>query len=90
MQLSLVLWSVWGVVVLSFIVMKIYVMGLSRDEDDQLVLQDGLSHVKDEQAVILTKLHRIEPIQRTLLWLVIGMSLVMVGYYVFDMISQFK
>jgi len=90
MQLSMVIWSVWGLVVLSFIIVKIYVMGLSRDEDDQLVLQDSTSHVKAEQSIIIARLNQIEPIQKTLLWAVIGMTVVVVGYYTYDMIRQFQ
>lgn len=90
MQFSLVLWSIWGLVVVLFIILKIYVMGLSRDEDDQLVLQEGLSNLRTEQAVIQAKLHKVEPIQRMMMWTLIGMSLIMVAYYVVDMIQQFK
>jgi len=65
-------------------------MGLSRDEDDQLVLQDGLSHVKAEQAVIVAKLNKVEPLQKTVLWLIAAMTLFVIGFYVLDIIQQFN
>jgi hypothetical protein len=90
MQLSMVLWSVWGLLVLVFVVLRIYTMGLNRNEDDQLLLHEGVSHVRAEQEVVMARLHKVEPINKTLLWLVIGMSLVIVAYYVVDVIQQFK
>jgi hypothetical protein len=90
MPLPLVLWSVWGVVVVLFVILKIYMMGLSRDEDDQLVLQEGVSQHTAEQAAIMARFHKVEPLRRLLFWALIAMSLVIIGYYVVDMIRQFQ
>jgi hypothetical protein len=90
MQASMILWSIWGVVLVGYIVVRLYVMGLSRDEDDQLVLQESLSHVQAEQAIIVSRLNKVAPIQRSLMWGVIGMTVIVIGYYVFDMIRQFQ
>ena len=90
MQFSLVMWSVWGVLVLLFIIIKLYVMGLSRDEDDQLVLDESFNHVKAEQAAIVARLNKVQPIQRGVMWLLGAMTLFVIVYYVLDMIRQFQ
>lgn len=90
MAFPIVMWAIWGALVLLFVIIKIYTMGLSRDEDDQLVLQEGLSNVKVEQAAIVARLHKVEPIQRAVLWLLAAMSLFVIVYYVHDMIRQFQ
>jgi uncharacterized membrane protein YjfL (UPF0719 family) len=90
MQLSIVLWAVWGVLVLLFVIIKIYVMRLGRDEEDVLVLEEGTSQFRAEQAAIAAKLNKIEPIQRIMMWAVIVMSLAVVAYYIVDMIHQFQ
>ncbi len=85
-----VMWSVWGALVLLMIALKVYVGRLSRDEDDQVILDDSFSHLKAEQAAIMEKVHKFEPIQRATMWIAGVMTLVVIGYYVYDMISQFK
>jgi hypothetical protein len=90
MQASMILWSIWGAVFAGYVVIRIYMMRLSRDEDDQLVLQESTSHVKAEQAEIMSRLNKVEPIQRLMMWGVIGMSVIVVCYYVVDMIRQFQ
>ena len=91
MQLPVVIWSMWGIVALCFTIIKIYTMRLGRDEEDILVLDDtAMSAHQAEQTAVLSKLHKAEPIQRVLLWTLIGMSLIVVVYYVFDFIHQFQ
>jgi len=85
-----IMWAVWGAVVLTFIALKVYSGRLARDEDDQIVLDDSFNHLKAEQAAIMEKVHRIEPIQRTTMWVAAAMTLFVVGYYIFDMINQFR
>jgi len=82
--------SVWGALVLILVALKMYAGRLSRDEDDQLILDESFAHVKAEQAAIMAKVHKIEPIQRVALWLVAAMTLFVIGYYVVDVINQFK
>jgi hypothetical protein len=84
------MWAVWGAFVLLTLILKIYAGRLSRDEDDQLVLDDAFSHVKAEQAAIMVKVHKLEPVRRAVLILTAAMTLVVIGYYVMDVINQFK
>ena len=85
-----VMWSVWGAVVLLLVALKLYSGRLSRDEDDQIILDDSFNHVKSEQAAIIEKVHKIEPIQKATMWVAVAMTLVVIGYYAFDVYSQFK
>ncbi len=85
-----IMWSVWGLLVVLMIILKIYTGRLSRDEDDQIVLDDAFDHVKAEQAAIMAKVNKLEPVRKASLWLVGLASLFVVGYYVLDIINQFK
>ena len=85
-----VMWSVWGAIVLALIILKVYAGRLSRDEDDQIILDDSFNHVKSEQAAIMAKVHRIEPIQRAMVWVAVAATLVVVGYYAIDIYHQFQ
>lgn len=85
-----IMWSVWGVLVLLVAVLKVYTSRLTRDEDDQIILDDSFDHVKSEQAAILAKVHKIQPIEHLAIWLVGIMTVVVIGYYVVDIFNQFK
>ena len=85
-----VMWSVWGAVILALIGLKVYSGRLSRDEDDQIILDDSFNHVKSEQAAIIEKVHKIEPIQKVTMWVAVGMTVVVVGYYIVDIYRQFQ
>jgi len=85
-----IMWSVWGVLVLLVLVLKIYSGRLTRDEDDQIILDDSFDRVKNEQAAIVAKVHKIEPITRVALWFAGGMTVVVVVYYAIDFYRQFQ
>jgi|HubBroStandDraft_4_1064222.scaffolds.fasta_scaffold961528_1 hypothetical protein len=85
-----VMWFVWGAIVVVLIALKIYTGRLSRDEDDQIVLDDSFNHLRNEQAAIIEKVHKIEPVQRVTMWAAAAMTLVVLGYYGFDFYTQFK
>ena len=85
-----VMWAVWGVLILIMLALKIYNGRLTRDEDDQLVLDAAFDHVKAEQAAIMEKVHKIEPLRRASLWLAIAATVFVVGYYAMDVLNQFK
>jgi hypothetical protein len=84
------MWSVWGGLVLLMLLLKIYNDRLTRDEDDQLVLDEAFDHVKNQQAAMLAKVNRFAPVRRVVLVLVGAMTLFVIGYYLLDFISQFK
>jgi hypothetical protein len=85
-----VMWAVWGALVALMLGLKIYTVRLSRDEDDQLILDSAFDHVRDEQAAIIAKVHKVEPFQKLTMWLVIAMTVVVIAYYLVDFFSQFK
>ena len=85
-----VMWAVWGVLILIMLALKIYNGRLTRDEDDQLVLDSAFDHVKAQQAAIMEKVHKIEPLRKASLWLVVAATVFVVGYYAVDILSQLK
>jgi nucleoside recognition membrane protein YjiH len=85
-----IMWSVWGVLVLLVLILKIYGSRLTRDEDDQIILDDSFDRIKAEQAAIVAKAHKIEPITRVALWVALAMTLVVIVYYAIDIYRQFQ
>jgi hypothetical protein len=85
-----VMWAIWGVLVLATLALKLYTGRLSRDEDDQLILDDAFNHLKNEQASIMAKINKVRPVGMTSLWLSIAATLFVVGYYALDVVNQFK
>lgn len=84
------MWVVWSLLVVLFVALKLYAGRLSRDEDDQLVLDDSFEHVRTEQAAIVARLNKVQPLLRAVLVLLCIMTAFVIGYYVFDAIRQFQ
>ena len=85
-----VIWSVWALCVLFLAVMYLYRSRLTRDEDDQIFLDDSFSHERTAQAAITAKVQKIEPVIRASIWLVGAATLLVIGYYIWDIFVQFK
>ena len=90
MNLVLSMWSVWGLLVLVYLSLRIYIARLNRDEDDTIILDDAaFGQEKAEQAAILAKVHKIEPAQRAALIALGAMTLIVIVYYIIDAMHQF-
>lgn len=85
-----VMWSVWGALFLVFIAFRVYVYNIRRNEDDQIVLHDSSAHVRQEQEAIMARLEGTKPVGLAILGLLGAMTLYVVGYYVMDVIRQFR
>ena len=86
----LTMWAVWAAFVLLLIALKMYTNRLARNETDQLTLDAASDNLKTEQAAIMAKVNKMQPIRRIVLGLTGVMSLVVVSYYVLDVVNQFK
>ena len=85
---SMVMWSVWAALVVILVALYVYRSGLTRDEEDQVFLDDSFEHEKAHQAVIVARVNKIEPLISIFRWLVIAMSAVVAVYYIRDIMAQ--
>lgn len=85
-----VMFAVWGALILFFLAVRIYVGRVTRDEEDQVLLSDSSNHMKAEQDAIAARVNKLVPLQRVSLILVGVMTLVVIGYYVVDIVHQFS
>jgi len=85
---TMVIWSVWAAFVLFMAVVYLYRSSLTRDEEDQIFLDDSFDHERAEQAAITAKVTKIEPLVRVSRWLVVAMTVVVIVYYVRDIMLQ--
>jgi len=90
MTLVPVMWGVWGVLAVVAVALYLYRSNLTRDEEDQIYLDDAFQHEKIAQEAILAKVGKIEPVVRIAAWMVGGWTLLVAAYYVWDIIVQFR
>lgn len=90
MSLVLVMWSVYGALVAITAVLYIYRGRLQRDEEDQIFLDDSFEQEKAEQAAIVARVSKIEPSLRIMKWLVAIATVLVIVYYIWDIVTQFK
>jgi hypothetical protein len=85
---AIVVWSVWVVFALLMAVLYIYRSTLTRDEEDQIFLDESFDHEKAQQAAIAARVAKVEPLVRIARWLVVAMTVVVIAYYVRDVMLQ--
>lgn len=85
-----VMWTIWGAIVVVLAAISLYQSRLGRDEEDQIFLSEGGKEEQSAQAAIAAKVGKVQPIKRAVLGLLGAMTLVVIGYYIFDVIRQFK
>jgi hypothetical protein len=83
-----VMWIVWSAFVVILAALYIYRGNITKNEEDQIFLDDSFEHEKIEQAVITAKVTRVEPLVRASQWLVIAMSAFVIAYYIRDVALQ--
>jgi hypothetical protein len=68
----------------------LYRSTLTKNEEDQIFLDDSFSHERTAQAAIVAKVNKIQPLVKGAAMLVGVATLFVVGYYIMDIIRQFK
>jgi hypothetical protein len=85
-----VMWSVWGFTILVLAIMFLYRSRLTRDEEDQIFLDDSFSHERTAQQAIIAKVNKVQPLIR-ISQIVAGVAtLFVIGYYLRDVVNQFR
>jgi hypothetical protein len=85
-----VMWSVWGLTVLVMAVMFLYRSRLTKDEADQIFLDDSFKNEQTAQQAIQDKVKRFQPLIKVSEIVAAVATLFVIGYYVNDIINQFK
>ena len=83
-----IMWSVWGALVVLMLSLHIYRSSLEKNEDDQIFLDDSFEHEKAAQSAIVAKVNKVEQPLRIAKWLALAMSVVVVIYYIYDIMRQ--
>jgi len=85
-----VMWSVWGFTILVLAVMFLYRSRLTRDEEDQIFLDDSFSHERTAQQAIIARVNKVQPLI-CISQIVAGVAtLFVIGYYLMDVVNQFR
>jgi len=82
------LWIVWGAIVVLMVALHLYRGSLEKDEEDQIFLDDSFAHEQAEQAAIVARVNKVEPFVRVSHWLVAAMTVVVIAYYVRDIVTH--
>ena len=85
-----IMWSVWVFLVLVMAALLMYRSRLTRDEEDQIFLDDSFSHEKNAQAAIMARLEKFQPVVKGSEIVVIVATLFVAGYYIMDVVNQFR
>lgn len=84
------MWTIWGVLVAITAIVYVYRSRLSRDEEDQIFLDESFSQEQAVQAEITAKVNKVQPILKVCEVLVLLATVVVVGYYILDIINRLR
>jgi hypothetical protein len=90
MAIAPILWTVWSALVILTVALFIYRSTLTKDEEDQIFLDESFDHMKNAQAAIVAKVNKVQPLLRVALWLSGIATVGVLAYYVVDILNQFK
>lgn len=88
MSFAPVMWTVWSAFVVILAALYVYRSNITKNEEDQIFLDDSFEHEKVEQAVIAAKVSKVEPLVRISRWVVIAMTIFVIVYYIRDIMLQ--
>jgi hypothetical protein len=83
-----IMWSVWGALVVLMLSLHIYRGSLEKNEDDQIFLDDSFEHEKAAQMAIVARVNKVEQPLRIAKWLALAMTVVVILYYIYDILRQ--
>ncbi|MGA9129840.1 MAG: hypothetical protein WB425_17020 [Terracidiphilus sp.] len=89
MTIAPFLWALWGVLAAIAAALYLYRSSLTRDEDDQIYLDDAFVHEKAAQEAIVAKVNKIEPALRLSLRLVAAATVIVFVNFIWGMVAQF-
>ena len=85
-----ILLSIWIACLLFTAIMFLYRSRLTRDEEDQIFLDDSFAQERSAQAAIVDKVNKIQPLIRASILMTAGTTVILFVYYIFDIFNQFK
>jgi hypothetical protein len=80
----------WGILVVITGALMLYRAKLQGNEMDQVSLDDTFAKEKAENEAIAAKVNKVQPAIRVLSWLVAVATVIVIVYWVWDFIAQFK
>jgi hypothetical protein len=83
-----IMWSLWGAFVFLMLSLHIYRSSLEKNEDDQIFLDDSFDHEKAAQMAIVARVNKVQAPLRVAKWLALAMTLVVIVYYIRDILMQ--
>lgn len=83
-----VMWIAWSAIAVIMVALHVYRSSLEKDEEDQLFLDDSFEHERAANAAIVARASRVEPLVRVSHWLLAAASVVVIVYYVWDIMAQ--
>ena len=83
-----IMWSLWGAFVVLMLSLHIYRGSLEKNEDDQIFLDDSFDHERAAQMAIVARVNKVQAPLRVAKWLALAMTVVIVVYYIRDILMQ--
>ena len=85
-----IMWIVWSAIVVIMAGLHIYRSSLTKNEEDQIFLDDSFEQEKAEQAAIVARVAKVDPMVKIAEWAALAMTIVVIAYYVRDILIHLE
>ena len=85
-----IMWIVWSAIVVILAGLHIYRSSLTKNEEDQIFLDDSFEQEKAEQAAIVARVAKVDPMVKIAEWAALTMTIVVIAYYVRDILIHLE
>lgn len=90
MQFATVMMICWGVLVVITGALVLYRAKLQGNEVDQISLDDTFARERAENEALAAKVNKVQPTIRVLSWVLAAATVIVIVYWIWDFIAQFK
>ena len=90
MHFAMVLMITWGALVVITGALMLYRAKLQGNEIDQVALDDTFAREAAENEALAASVNKIQPAIRIMSWLVAIATVIVIAYWIWDIITQFK
>ena len=87
---ALVLMICWGALAVITGALVLYRAKLQGNEIDQVALDETFAREAAENEAPAAKVNKIQPAIRVLSWMLAAATLIVIGYWAWDIVAQFK
>ena len=90
MHFSMVLMITWAALAMITVALVLYRARLQGNEIDQVSLDDTFARERADNEALAAKVNKVQPAIRVMSWILAAATVIVVAYWIWDMVQSIK